>query len=321
MNKTGKNLFSVILLVLSCSIFTFAQIETPKSSEWKTLAPENEEFSIETPVPFKTVNYSKFDPSARYSNIYEGTYFYIFSDFPKKTSQFNLAMRFVKAYRQTGNIEKIGEFETEKFAFTDNEDFYHTVLTAKDKNRVYVFQTVSPTRENSAVERFFASLRLNSKPDTEINPVPENDKEPLRINPAAKTGNINGKLSISSGSGMGSGNGNGTQEGNGIKNNTETKPTTSSNSENLTAGVKILGKPRATYTDFARLYGISGKVILRVPFLADGTIGEIAVISKLPFGLTQQSIEAARGIQFEPAVSKGNPYSVTKPVEYSFTIY
>ncbi len=86
-------------------------------------------------------------------------------------------------------------------------------------------------------------------------------------------------------------------------------------------GVKILSKPRANYTDLARQNQVQGKVTLRVTFSANGSIGAIAVISGLGNGLTEQAIAAARGIRFEPAKRGGVPYSVTKPVEYSFTIY
>ena len=88
-----------------------------------------------------------------------------------------------------------------------------------------------------------------------------------------------------------------------------------------TEGVKILSKPRANYTDAARQNQVQGKVVLRVTFAANGSIGGISVISGLGNGLTEQAIAAARGIRFEPAKRGGVPYSVTKPVEYSFTIY
>ena len=85
--------------------------------------------------------------------------------------------------------------------------------------------------------------------------------------------------------------------------------------------VQVLSKPRAIYTDAARLNFTEGKVVLRVTFSANGQIGAISVITGLSDGLTEQAIAAARGIKFEPARRDGVPYSVTKPVEYTFTIY
>lgn len=86
-------------------------------------------------------------------------------------------------------------------------------------------------------------------------------------------------------------------------------------------GVNITLKPRANYTDAARTNQAQGKVVLRVTFGANGQIGAISVVSGLPDGLTEQAIEAAKGIKFEPAKRGGVPYSVSKPVEYTFTIY
>ncbi len=86
-------------------------------------------------------------------------------------------------------------------------------------------------------------------------------------------------------------------------------------------GIKIISKPRANYTNEARANSVQGKVLLRVIFKADGTIGTIGVISGLSDGLTEQAINAAKGIKFKPATRGNVPYSVTKPVEYTFTIY
>ncbi len=92
-------------------------------------------------------------------------------------------------------------------------------------------------------------------------------------------------------------------------------------------GLKIISKPRAFYPDKlifneSRLKQYQGKkVVLRVTFLANGQIGAISIITDLPEGLTEQAIAAARNIKFEPATRDGKTISVTKPVEYSFTIY
>ena len=88
-----------------------------------------------------------------------------------------------------------------------------------------------------------------------------------------------------------------------------------------TVGVRILAQPRASYTDAARQAGIQGKVVLRVTFQSDGSIGAISAVSGLPNGLTERAIAAARSIRFEPAKRNGVPYSVTRTIEYSFTIY
>jgi TonB family protein len=86
-------------------------------------------------------------------------------------------------------------------------------------------------------------------------------------------------------------------------------------------GVIIILKTRANYTEAARQTQTQGKVVLRVTFQANGAIGDISVIAGLSNGLTEEAIKAARKILFIPAQRDGARYSVTKPVEYTFTIY
>ncbi|MBA2736364.1 MAG: energy transducer TonB, partial [Pyrinomonadaceae bacterium] len=85
--------------------------------------------------------------------------------------------------------------------------------------------------------------------------------------------------------------------------------------------LKIISKPRANYTDAARQNQIQGTVTLRVTFLASGQIGKISLVNDLPDGLTEQAIAAARTIRFEPQIVNGKPRTVTKTVQYNFTIY
>ena len=89
----------------------------------------------------------------------------------------------------------------------------------------------------------------------------------------------------------------------------------------VTQAVKIITKPRANYTDAARLNMVQGKVVLKVTFLASGGIGSISVVSGLSSGLTEQAVAAARAIKFEPAKVNGVAVSVTKTIEYNFAIF
>jgi TonB family protein len=66
---------------------------------------------------------------------------------------------------------------------------------------------------------------------------------------------------------------------------------------------------------------VQGTVILRVTFLASGQVGSISPVKGLPNGLTEQAIAAARSIRFEPAKNNGVAQTVTKQVEYTFSIY
>ena len=314
-----KLFFLTFMLLVSGSLTTLAQTENSKTADWKTFAPEKEEFSIETPVSLNETkipvpdippglrDQENADDNRRYQNALDGTYFYIFSDDWQKPKQFRFVLDFANSQDQFETSRNSGDLPTQKFEFSDDSNFYHTILSISGKNRIYVFHTVSPSKENPLVERFFASLKFNGKSlaenvsntriDKEVSvTVPLPEPEVTNVPPTVVTG-------IS---------GNRTPPG-------EKTPSPTPNAE--TTGVKILTKPRAIYTNFARFYEMTGKVLLRVTFQANGTIGSITVLSKLPFGLTQAAVTAARGIAFEPARRGGVPYSVTKPVEYTFTMY
>ena len=86
--------------------------------------------------------------------------------------------------------------------------------------------------------------------------------------------------------------------------------------------LKILEKPRPRYpTSENGTVCIQGTIVLRVQFLASGEIGKVTAITNLPYGATENAIEAAKNIKFEPAIKNGKPITVTKMISFNFTIY
>ncbi len=94
-----------------------------------------------------------------------------------------------------------------------------------------------------------------------------------------------------------------------------------STSEVKSTPFKIVFQPRANYTDAARENEIMGVVRLKVTFLPNGSIGSISVVSGLPYGLTEQAIVAVRKIVFIPLQMDSKNITVSKVVEYRFTLY
>ena len=117
-----------------------------------------------------------------------------------------------------------------------------------------------------------------------------------------------------SGSGYGDGNGSGRGDGDGGGGPPPAVP-------RVTSPLKILSKPKATYTDAARTNGVQGSVRLKVTLLASGAVGSITPVSRLPHGLTEQAIAAARQIRFEPKKVNGVPITTTVTFDYGFNIY
>ncbi len=85
--------------------------------------------------------------------------------------------------------------------------------------------------------------------------------------------------------------------------------------------LSVLTKPRANYTDSARLAGVQGEIALAVLFSADGKTKMILVLKPLSNGLTEQAIKAAQNITFNPQMKDGKPVSVVKVVKYNFALY
>ena len=118
-----------------------------------------------------------------------------------------------------------------------------------------------------------------------------------------------------SGSGGGEGTGNGDGRGPGGGAPPMARPTGPS------AALKIISKPRAGYTDEARTNQVQGSVRLRVTFLANGQVGSVTAVSRLPYGLTEKAIAAAKQITFEPKKVNGQAVATTATLDYVFNMY
>jgi TonB family protein len=86
----------------------------------------------------------------------------------------------------------------------------------------------------------------------------------------------------------------------------------------VTTRARVLSKPEPQYTDEARAKGVSGTVVLRCVFAAEGVVKQLVVVRGLPAGLTEQSIGAARRIKFVPATKDGRSVSTYIQLEYHF---
>lgn len=89
----------------------------------------------------------------------------------------------------------------------------------------------------------------------------------------------------------------------------------------VTEKARVLKKQEPSYTERARQNQVSGTVILRAVFTADGQVKHIIVVRGLPDGLTEQSIAVARTIKFIPATKDGRPVSMWMELQYNFYLY
>jgi tetratricopeptide (TPR) repeat protein len=91
--------------------------------------------------------------------------------------------------------------------------------------------------------------------------------------------------------------------------------------KDVTTKARILDKPSPLYTEEARKNQVTGTVTLLLILSADGQLRGFIPIDTLPYGLTEESIKAARGIRFTPAIKDGQSVSQFLKVEYNFNIY
>jgi TonB family protein len=83
----------------------------------------------------------------------------------------------------------------------------------------------------------------------------------------------------------------------------------------------IAFKPEPSYTEDARQNALTGSVILKAIFTADGAVTNIKVASGLPYGLEENAIEATKKIKFIPAMKDGKLVSTWMQLEYNFNLY
>lgn len=98
-----------------------------------------------------------------------------------------------------------------------------------------------------------------------------------------------------------------------------------------TTPLKITKKVQPAYTEAAAKAKVEGIVVLSVVFLSTGKIGQITYPRAaaqhllkedllLKYGLVDKAIEAAKLIEFIPAMRDGVPITIVKRVEYNFTL-
>jgi TonB family protein len=93
------------------------------------------------------------------------------------------------------------------------------------------------------------------------------------------------------------------------------------NGKDVTSKARILEKPEPQYTEAARKNQVTGTVVIKAIFSSSGQVTDIHAVSKLPDGLTEKAIAAARQIRFIPATKDGHPVSMYMQLEYNFNLY
>ncbi|MBD0370661.1 MAG: energy transducer TonB [Pyrinomonadaceae bacterium] len=83
---------------------------------------------------------------------------------------------------------------------------------------------------------------------------------------------------------------------------------------------EIYYQPKPSYTNMAQKNYTEGDVTLRVTLGADGNVSSVEPLTRLPYGLTEEAVRAARQIRFNPATRDGSPVDEVKTITYSFNL-
>lgn len=87
------------------------------------------------------------------------------------------------------------------------------------------------------------------------------------------------------------------------------------------ARARIIHRPHPDFTEEARRNNVRGRVRIRAVLAADATVRHVLVLEGLPHGMTEECVNASRGIRFTPAVRNGRPVSQFIVLEYNFDSY
>ncbi len=260
--------------------------------------PDWDEFRVEVQGTLALSGNKDEKSSRKYNSSKADPYLYVSSDPISSLANFAKIAEFA---RNNGNVLVSipnEAFRRNTYRYLDSFGYYNTVSICRSFARVYVFQATSKTRDNASASTFIGTASCSkSGPGKESliedwKPAPEGSKNPTDQEP-----NVQQVVAI---------------EKPEIK-MIDGKPATSA--------LRITRQVRPGYTELATFYLVEGTVKVRVLFLATGRIGKVETMSHLPFGLTDQAVNAAKAIEFEPSYRDGIPQTIVKHVEYTFAIF
>ncbi|HEY0458426.1 MAG TPA: hypothetical protein VGC97_04690, partial [Pyrinomonadaceae bacterium] len=280
-----KKLFIAISLLLFLATFNFAQTNT---ADWQTYRGNSEDFTAEFPAQPKTSEIKnpkggyKEQIGDLYKSYFNKTFYFVIACKSTACQQFEVVQNLKFKARNAENsqfTEKTLDDSVIETSFVDSEGFFQKIRQLKTDKIYFIVQTISEAPGSEDAERFFNSFRLNAADEKVLKAKQEKFRERLVTEPFQITPPTNTKTPAPS----------------------PTASNSSTTDKPVAKSVEILTKPRANYTDAARIYEISGEVVLRVTFSANEQVGSIMPLKKLPFGLTENAIAAAKGITFKPA--------------------
>ncbi|MEN3328288.1 MAG: hypothetical protein V7638_3095 [Acidobacteriota bacterium] len=285
----NKILFLCCALLL-VTIDALAQ-SAPPPSDWKRYTVRDEEFSIILPtVPAMTTYKQTRTPyqnerTWRELGVYADGVVYVIStdDDDPQGGLKNADKRMMSRQPASETGVSCDGFIGKLYTFTDSPGGVIEVFATK--KHFYEIEAFGASPDDSRLKQFFASLRFRK----------ENEGIELTDGPGTPFEPVDGSVKVPAESVV--------------------------NGKLVDRKIKLMMKPEPSYTEAARQSQVTGTVILKTVFSANGSVVNIEVKASLPQGLTEQSIEAAKRIKFIPALKDGKFVPMWMQLEYNFNLY
>ena len=263
----------------------------PPVSAWQRYTVRGEEFSIILPtLPAMTTEkqtrnlFVRDERTRRQLGVYaDGVVYTIFSDDKDPRDGLNNASkRIMSQARKPASEETVSCDGFTGKQYTFSDPPGGLIQVFATKKHFYEIQAFGATADDPRLKQFFASLMLRKKNEgIEVSDGPGTPFEPLDGFPAETV--FTGKQ--------------------------------------VDQKIRLFMKPEPSYTEAARQNQVTGTVVLKAIFSANGSVLKINVVSGLPQGLTERAIKAAQKIKFIPAVKDGKFVPCWIQLEYNFNLY
>ena len=288
-----KRVLIVSFTLLLLAIDALAQSGmAPPPSAWQRYTVRNEEFSITLPtVPAMTTHrqtrqaFIQKERTQRLIGVYaDGVVYTIYGDDDDPQKMLKNSMGQVTSGQgwDPATEQTVTSGEFTGKQYSSTHALGGVVQVFATRKHFYRIQAFGATAADPRVQQFFSSLRL---------------------------GKNNEGIQLNDGPG------------------TPLEPLDASVSHPVFTGIQVdrkivlLMKPDPSYTAEARQNQITGTVVLKAVFSANGTVLNLRVISGLSHGLTERAINAAQRIKFIPAAKDGKFVPVWMQLEYNFNLY
>lgn len=299
MKKIARIALALFSLLISAAI---SEAQTPDG--WMRVTSDNGEFSAEVPAKYDFF-YDKdgFSVSAAGTTDYRLTDVHIFSGFHEKTlisfecyetgNSGAEAVVEVDQQKMKAAVIDRGAYKIKQYVNKDAE-YYLVKQYFRSKNYLYVVTAASREGETAALRRFLGSVVF----DPTI-AAAKQDKPNFSTLARSQI-----KVSVKE-----------------DKSYKSYKPDPAKKDDpNVKASLPV-SKPRASYVDEARTGGVQGVIAMRTTLNSNGFIPEFVIVKPLGGGLIRQSVFAALRMRFLPSEKGGAAQTVSRIIEYNFTLY